>query len=74
MINENLLLKMNIQEIFRKYPFIVEIFNEHSLECGGCTFSEKVTLEEVLETSKLSSEKIIQEIVVYLECESRKTR
>lgn len=69
MINENLLLKMNIQELFKKYPFIVEIFENYGLKCRGCTFSEKVTLEEALESSKLPSKEILEEIVAHLECE-----
>lgn len=67
MINENLLLKMNIRELFKKYPFIIEIFKNYGLKCSKCTFAERVTLEEALESSKLPSEKIIEEIMTHLE-------
>lgn len=67
MINENLLLKMNIRELFKKYPFIIEIFKEYGLKCRECTFAERVTLEEALESSKLPSKEIIEEITAHLE-------
>lgn len=69
MINGNFFLKMNIREIFKKYPFIINIFNNYGLKCEMYTFSEKVTLEEVLKTSKLPSKKIIEEISTHLKGE-----
>ncbi len=71
MINEKLLLKTNIQKLFKNSPFIVEIFENYGLKCILCTFSEKVTLEEALKSSKLPSKEIIEEIVAYLECKSK---
>ena len=63
MRDKNLLLEMNVQEIFKKYPFILDIFGNYGLKCRGCPFAEKVSLEEALESSGLPSEEIIKEIV-----------
>lgn len=63
MVDEKLILKMNVQEIFRKYPFILEIFGNYGLKCRGCPFAEKVSLEEALKSSNLPSKEIIKEIV-----------
>lgn len=67
MIDKNLLLEMNVQEIFKNYPFILESFGNYGLKCRGCPFAEKVSLKEALESSGLPSEEIIKEIVKYLE-------
>jgi|GEM_PF-3547699 len=67
MVDEKLILKMNVQEIFRKYPFIPEIFGNYGLKCRGCPFAEKVSLEEALKSSSLPSKEIIKEIVEQLD-------
>ncbi|GLI55352.1 hypothetical protein PM10SUCC1_08660 [Propionigenium maris DSM 9537] len=72
MIDENLLLEMNVQKIFKKYPFILEIFGNYGLKCRGCPFAEKVSLKEALKSSGLPSEEITQEIVRYLEDRSER--
>lgn len=69
MINENLLLEMNVQEIIKKYPSILEILSNYGLECRGCYLSKKVSLKEALESSCLSSEEIVKEIMKCLEDE-----
>lgn len=67
MINEDILLEMNVQEIFKKYPFILNIFNNYGLECRGCHLSKKVSLKEALESSCLPSGEITKEIMKCLE-------
>lgn len=67
MADRDLLLKMNVQELFRRYPFIGEVFEDYGLKCRGCPFAEKVSLEEALASSALSSEEITREIVRSLE-------
>ncbi len=67
MVDKKLLLKMNVQEIFKRYTFIGEIFGNYGLKCKGCPFAERVTLEDALESSTLPSKDIIDEIVRYLE-------
>ncbi len=67
MVDKNLLLKINVQEIFKRYPFIGEIFGNYGLKCKGCPFAERVTLEDALESSPLPSKEIVDEIVRYLE-------
>lgn len=72
MVDKNLLLKMNVQEIFKRYTFIGEIFGNYGLKCKGCPFSEKLSLKEALKSSGLPSEEITQEIVRYLEDRSER--
>lgn len=67
MEDENILLEMNVQEIFKKNPSVLEVFNSYGLECRGCHLSKKVSLKEALESSCLSSEGIIQEIMECLD-------
>jgi hypothetical protein len=67
MLNKKILLEMNIQEIIKKYPSLIEILKEHGMHCNECFFSEKVNLREALESSRLPSEEIIEEIITYLE-------
>ena len=66
MIEKDLLLKMNIQDLFREYPFVIKIFEEFDLKCNSCLFSKNVSLEEALQSSGLSSKEIIYEIIKHL--------
>ncbi|WP_320047175.1 DUF1858 domain-containing protein [uncultured Ilyobacter sp.] len=67
MLNKKILLEMNIQEILKKYPSLIEILKKHGMHCNECFFSEKVNLREALESSRLSSEEIVEEIIKYME-------
>jgi hypothetical protein len=67
MLNKERLLEMNIQKILKKYPSLIEIFKKHGMHCNECFFSEKVNLREALESSRLSSKEIVEEIIKYLE-------
>ena len=69
MIKKNLFLKMNIQELFKKYPFIVKVFDKYGLKCNSCMFSKNVSFEEALQSSGISSKAVIEEIIKYLERE-----
>lgn len=66
MIEKDLFLKMNIQELLKEYPFVIEIFEKFELKCNSCMFSKNVSLEEALQSSGLPSKEIIEEIVSYL--------
>jgi len=63
---KDLILKMNIQELLKKYPFIIKIFEKFELKCSYCMFSKNVTLEEALQSSGLPQNEIIEEILSYL--------
>ena len=66
MVETDLFLKMNIQDLFREYPFVIEIFEKFKLQCNSCMFSKNVSLEEALQSSGLPSKEIIEEIARYL--------
>ena len=66
MREKDLFLKMNIQDLFREYPFVIKIFEEFELKCNSCTFSKNVSLEEALQSSGLPSKEVIEEIIRYL--------
>jgi len=74
MVEKNLFLKMNIQDLFRKYPFVINIFEKFELKCNSCTFSKNVSLEEALQSSGLPSEEILEEIIKYLGGEDENER
>jgi hypothetical protein len=57
---------MSIQELFKKYPFVIKIFEKFELKCNSCMFSKNVSLEEALQSSGLPSKEIIEEIIRYL--------
>jgi hypothetical protein len=67
MKKELLILKMNIRELFKKYPLVINIFKKYGLQCNECFFSEKVNLKEALQSSRLPSEEIIKEIIILIE-------
>jgi len=71
MMKKNLFLKMNIQDLFREYPFVIKIFEKFGLKCSSCMFSKNVSLEDALQSSGLSSNKIIEEIIECLEGEGK---
>lgn len=66
MMEKDLFLKMSIQELFKKYPFVIKIFEKFELKCNSCMFSKNVSLEEALQSSGLPSKEIIEEIIRYL--------
>jgi hypothetical protein len=66
MIEKDLLLKMNIQELLKEYPFVIKVFEKFELKCNSCMFSKNVSLEEALQSSGLPSKEIIEEIIRYL--------
>jgi len=63
MKEKELLLKMNIQELFKKYPFVIKIFEKFELKCNSCLFSKNVNLEDALQSSGLPATEIIEEII-----------
>ena len=63
MMEKKLFLKMNIQDLFTKYPFVIKIFEKFGLKCSSCTFSKNVSLEDALQSSGLSSDEIIEDII-----------
>lgn len=63
MKEKELLLKMNIQELFKKYPFVIKIFEKFELKCNSCLFSKNVSLEDALQSSGLPATEIIEEII-----------
>lgn len=69
MLKKDILLKMNIQKLFTDYPFVPKIFENFGLKCSSCLFSKNVSLEEALQSSKLPSDEIIEEILEYIEGE-----
>jgi len=71
MMDKNMFLKMNIQDLFTKYPFVTKIFEKFGLKCNSCMFSKNVSLEDAIQSSGLSSDEIIEEIIRYLEGESK---
>jgi uncharacterized protein DUF1858 len=72
MMKKNLFLKMNVQDLFREYPFVIKIFEKFGLKCSSCMFSKNVSLEDVLQSSGLSSTEIIEEIIECLEGEGKR--
>ncbi|UUV17555.1 DUF1858 domain-containing protein [Fusobacteria bacterium ZRK30] len=71
MMEKNLFLKMNIQDLFTEYPFVTKIFEKFGLKCSSCTFSKNVSLEDALQSSGLSSNEIVEEIIERLEGEGK---
>lgn len=71
MRKKNLFLKMNIQDLFTEYPFVTKIFEKFGLKCSSCTFSKNVSLEDAIQSSGLSSDEIIEEIIGHLEGEGK---
>ncbi|MGB6127606.1 MAG: DUF1858 domain-containing protein [Psychrilyobacter sp.] len=66
-MDKNQFLKMNIQDLFREYPFVTKIFEKFELKCNSCMFSKNVSLEDAIQSSGLSSDGIIEEIIEYSE-------
>jgi len=66
MLKKDIFLKMNVQKLFKDYPFAIKICENFGLKCNSCLFSKKVSLEEALQSSGLPSEEIIKEIIEYL--------
>ncbi|WP_028856825.1 DUF1858 domain-containing protein [Psychrilyobacter atlanticus] len=71
MMEKDLFLKMNIQDLFTKYPFVTKIFEKFGLKCSSCTFSKNVSLEDALQSSGLPSNEIVEEIIESLEGEGK---
>lgn len=67
MMDKNQFLKMNIQDLFREYPFVTKIFEKFELKCNSCMFSKNVSLEDAIQSSGLYSDEIIEEIIEYSE-------
>ena len=65
MEEKDLFLKMNIQDLFKEYPFVIRIFENFGLKCSSCMFSKNVSLEDALQSSGLSSKEIVEEIIKY---------
>ena len=72
MVKQDLFLKMNIQDLFREYPFVIRIFERFGLKCNSCMFSKNVSLEEALQSSGLPSKEIVEEIIKYLEVKDKR--
>ena len=69
MVEKDLFLKMNVQDLFQKYPFVINIFEKFELKCNSCLFSKTVCLEEALQSSGLPSNEIVEEIIKCLKGE-----
>lgn len=59
---EKITKKMKIEEVLKKHPETLEVFNKYGFHCIGCAISHFESLEEAAEAHRIDINELVEEL------------